>query len=113
MQPAPQGLVAVKSVPRGAGTPGQRSIFDWDEIIPWLEANPWQPYLLPFPMPFNAVARWRKRFPQVRFDTLGRHYVRVQTTVNGRKKLVNQLWCSLFVTWTGEDNADQATDMGD
>ena len=112
MQPAPQGLIAVKSAPSGAGRSGRRDTLDWDEIIPWLEADPWQEYHAG-QVPFNAVARWRQRFPKVRFKTVDRHYREVESRVGGNKKLVKQLWCGLYVTWTGEDNADQATDMGD
>jgi hypothetical protein len=110
VQPAPQGLVAVKSAPSGAGRPGRGESHDWDEIIPWIEADPWQEYKLLDPVPFNAVARWRQRFPKVRFRTVDRHYREVESRVGGDKRLVKQLWCGLYVTWTGEDNADQVSD---
>ena len=111
MEPAPEGMVRVLTTPSGAGRRGRREPLDWEAIVLWLRTHPWEPYETP-PVAFNAVARLRQRYPEVRFDTFQRHWVKLETRDAGEPGTREQLMCHLYVTWTGEDNGDEDTTEG-
>lgn len=106
MEAAPEGLVEVRTPPAGAGRRGRRDALDWEAIVTHLRLNEWRSYETPL-VPFNAVARLRERFRDIRFQTFQRRLVELEDGEKGTRK---QLMCSLYVTCTGDERAGEDDD---
>jgi hypothetical protein len=73
-------------------------------IVAFLRQNVWREFQAP-PVPFNAVARLRQRYQDVRFKTFQRRWVELSGEPPRRVEM-----CDLYVTCTGKAEEDDDDD---